>query len=287
MTKIPAPLVVRGDGAGGTVTYTFEVTNPGNTPLIVTDGDDSNCESVDFIGGDANGDQRLDTTETWTYECTRVLKEGLTQEDIFVDNTAEVHGVDPEGTQVDAEADATVQVLVPFINLEKDVVDPPTDPPVVAPGTPVTYEFTVTNLGNDPLTDITLTDDRCTPTFVDDGGGNGDDVLDLTETWTYTCTAVVINDPTINQATVTGTPSIGPDVDDPASAEVDVLFTDLNLNKVVDPNVVFSGDTVTYTYTLSVPATAVDPVQPPEGQTPADVVTDPDCAPVCGRGRRR
>ena len=50
---------------------------------------------------------------------------------------------------------------------------------------------------------------------------NGDGILDLDETWIYTCT-VAIDDDTINLATVTGTPSIGDDVDDPANAAVDV-----------------------------------------------------------------
>ena len=49
-----------------------------------------------------------------------------------------------------------------MINLEKEV-----DETLVAPGTEVDYTFTVTNPGNDPLSDITLADDHCTLTFVD------------------------------------------------------------------------------------------------------------------------
>jgi uncharacterized repeat protein (TIGR01451 family) len=203
-----------------------------------------------------------------------VLQHSLTQEDVFVDNTAFVNAVDPAGTEVSDDDDATVQVLTPGINLEKSV-----DQTLVAPGTPVTYTFTVTNTGNDPLTDITLTDDHCTPTFVG-GDTDGDGALDLTETWTYTCAGVVItNDPTINQALVIGTPSLGPDVSDPADAQVDVVHQDLQLVKSVDFNVVFSGDPVTYTYVLTNPS-ADDPLVTPEGTTHLNAVADDSCAPV-------
>ena len=55
------------------------VTNTGNVPLsgvIVTDdngtpGDPADDFNADFVGGDANADGLLDTTETWTFTATR------------------------------------------------------------------------------------------------------------------------------------------------------------------------------------------------------------------------
>jgi uncharacterized repeat protein (TIGR01451 family) len=271
--KTPDPVLVRGDNGGTAVTYTAAVTNTGNTPLTIVDGNDTNCHEIEFVGGDANGDGLLDLDETWTYECTRVLQASLTQDDIFVDNTAFVNGVAPNGELVTDDDDATVQVLTPAINLEK--VAEPTE---VASGTPVAYTFTVTNLGNDPLSDITLTDDQCgTPTFVE-GDDNEDGLLDLAETWTYTCTNVIVNDPTINQAEVTGTPTLGPDVSDPADAEVNVVYQDLQLTKTPSANLVFAGEEVTYTYVLS--NVGEDPLTTPAGVTHETAVADDACTPV-------
>ena len=273
LVKDADPVLVRGDNGGTEVVYTGTITNTGDVPLVLSDGGDSNCADIEFVGGDTNGDGKLDLDETWTYQCTLTLQAGLTQDEILVDNTADVAGVDPNGEQVTDTDDAEVEVLVPAINLEKEP-----SATQVAPGTAVTYTFTVINLGNDPLSAITLTDDQCgTPTFVG-GDTNGGGILDLDETWTYTCAAVIVNDPTINQATVTGTPTIGPPVTDPANAEVDVVFEDMNLDKTADPNVVLVGGEVTYTYVVSNPA--ADPLTPIAPTTRADLVTDDTCESV-------
>jgi len=272
LVKTPSATVVRGDAAGTSVTYTYTVTNTGNTPLAVSAPVDDNCPNVVFVGGDTNGDNRLDVTETWTYRCTRIIQAPLSQGDVVVTNTATVNATDPAGTPVSDTDTADVQVLTPAIHLEKSV-----DQTEVAPGTAVTYTFTVTNQGNDPLHDVTLTDDHCTPTLVS-GDTNGDGILDLTETWTYTCTGVITDDPTVNVATVTGTPTVGPDVTDQASASVDVVYEDLNLVKTASENVVYAGRPVTYSYTLT--NSGGDPLTPPAGLTHLTAVSDDSCAPV-------
>ena len=51
-----------------------------------------------------------------------------------------------------------------------------------------------TNLTADDLTalaDITATDDRCAPLVYTAGDANSNDLLDVTESWVYTCTTVL------------------------------------------------------------------------------------------------
>jgi uncharacterized repeat protein (TIGR01451 family) len=72
---------------GDTVTFTYVVTNLGNTPIsnvVVVDdagtpGNAADDFSPTFTGGDTDGDTLLDTTEAWTYEATRVATLGAHQ----------------------------------------------------------------------------------------------------------------------------------------------------------------------------------------------------------------
>ena len=63
---------------GSTVTFTYIVTNTGNVPLaglVVTD-DKGVTVSGPAPGGDADGDGRLDVTETWTYTASTIAVAG-------------------------------------------------------------------------------------------------------------------------------------------------------------------------------------------------------------------
>src|SRR4029077_17036593 len=95
----------------------------------------------------------------------------------------------------------------PSIVLTKSVSDD-----LVQTGSTVTYTFTATNTGDDPLTDIVLDDDQCADrVLVDDG--NGDAPLDPDEFWTWTCDTAITAE-TVNHATVTGLDHTATAVDD-------------------------------------------------------------------------
>ena len=74
------PPVVIPDGgtvaAGTRVTYVYTVTNTGNDVLNLvraTAVTDDKCSPVQYVSGDTGDDQKLGLSETWIYECTKVL----------------------------------------------------------------------------------------------------------------------------------------------------------------------------------------------------------------------
>jgi len=77
---------------------------------------------------------------------------------------------------------------------------------VVVPGSTVTYTYKVANTGTIDFKNIVVEDDKCSPvTYV--SGNDSDPLLNVGETWTYTCSTKVLKDQT-NNAKVTGTPVI-------------------------------------------------------------------------------
>lgn len=67
--------------AGTQVTYVYTLTNTGNDTLNLVRASavtDDKCAPVTYQSGDAGDDQRLATSETWVYECTKVLNPAST-----------------------------------------------------------------------------------------------------------------------------------------------------------------------------------------------------------------
>jgi len=92
----------------------------------------------------------------------------------------------------------------------------------------ITYTYWVTNPGNTPLSNISITDDKAgTPTYQS-GDVNGDNKLDVNETWVFTAGYTVLSQSQtpfilVNTATVSG--SYGPyRLTDQDSASVEILI---------------------------------------------------------------
>ncbi len=79
-------------------------------------------------------------------------------------NIATGTGKDDEGNTATGTDTATVSVVDP-----KVVIDKVAALTEISVGDSVTYTYTVTNPGNAPLADVTVTDDKCGPVTPDGG----------------------------------------------------------------------------------------------------------------------
>ena len=116
---------------GGSVTYTYTLTNPGDTALSDITVEDDKCAPVEYAGGDDNDNFLLDLDETWTATCTTTIT-------VTTLNTVVATGWDGETSVSDTDT-ATVTVLPPTappITAPPITAPPVTAPPVTAP--PVT-----------------------------------------------------------------------------------------------------------------------------------------------------
>lgn len=208
---------------GDAVTYTYIVGNPGLEALRDVTVSDDRCNPVDYEGGDADADGRLDPSETWTFRCTATLATTTT-------NTAVARGEDNEGNEATATDQATVRVIDPRIAIDKTA-----GAGEVQAGQSVTYTYTVTNPGDAPLAGVTVTDDRCSPVVMQGGDADSDGALDPGETWIYACTATLADAGSVtNIGTATGRDEIGQAVSATDTATVAVKAP-VVLGKVAGP----------------------------------------------------
>lgn len=196
ITSVPKPLsLAKGPGQ---VTYNYAVKNfllevALEGIQVVDDG----CSSIKFVTGDDDGDQKLDYSETWRYECT-------TRISTTTHSTATATGIVNNTIAVD-KASATVVVgssnpppLVSVINITK-VAQPLSLP---AQGGKITFTYKVNNPGQVPLSDVNISDNKCRNMSGKLGDVNGNNLLDINEVWIYTCVAS-LTETTTNTVTVT------------------------------------------------------------------------------------
>jgi len=181
ITSVPDPLAL--PGGAGSVTYHYAVKNfLAEVALTRVDVVDDTCSSVAFAEGDDDGDFQLDYNETWRYTCTTELA-NTTQ------STATATGTVNNITATH-NAYATVVVgsdnpppLVSIVNITK-VAYPLSLP---AEGGDIAFTYKVNNPGVVPLSDVTVTDDKCSAISSKLGDTNVNNLLDIDEVWIYTC----------------------------------------------------------------------------------------------------
>lgn len=185
--KIPTPLTL---AAGpGLVTYNYTIWNAGGqkalTDIKVTD---DKCSSVTYISGDINKNNKLDPDENWKFQCATKLSSTTT-------NTAVVTGYSDDSYHQPAIASMISTVVVgvpltpPLISITKV---PSRLTPLPSGGGAVTYTYTVKNPGTVAISNVLVTDDKCGPVSYISGDSNINKLLDLNETWIYTCKTNVL-----------------------------------------------------------------------------------------------
>lgn len=170
--------------------------------------------------------------------------------------------------------DIGAPVVVPPVPPLIDVVKVPNPLSLPDGAGDVEYTYTLRNIGTVPVTDLTMVGDSCSPITLASGDTDSDDILDLTETWIYTCTATLTETHT-NTVVATGWAN-GISATDIASATVVVgvpLVPPLiHVTKVPSSlALLVNGGTVTYTETITNP-----------GTVPLSMVrlTDDKCSPM-------
>jgi large repetitive protein len=174
---------------GETIGYAVTVANTGNVTLHAVNLTDpliaSFVRGADILG---NGDNIFDVNEIWSYAGSYAID----QDDIDAGNvhnqaTATALGPQDQAASDDADDD-TALPQNPHVTLAKAGTFNDEDEDAFADvGETIGYAFTVANTGNVTLHGVTVTDPQVTNAVRgSDIAGNGDNVLDVNEVWSYT-----------------------------------------------------------------------------------------------------
>jgi hypothetical protein len=248
----PGPALV----VGANATFTYVLTNTGSAALatvVLRDDNGTPANTADDFtvtnrtGGDTNNNNILETTETWTYTApTRVVTAGqYTNIGSVTANPVDANGTDIAGLADVTDTDPSNHFgATAGINVVKSTNGDDANTgsgPNLRVGTTATFTYLVTNTGNTQLSNVSVRDDNGTAgntaddfnaTFVS-GDTDGDNRLDVNETWTYRATRVVTRGLYTNIATATGNPVDAAGVD--IAALVDPSRTDPSSHTGVEP----------------------------------------------------
>ena len=207
---------------GEKLTYTFTVTNNGNLPLTnvtITDPrlglQDAPCVANLAVGA---------TTECPLLSVPAYTTTSGDQSAGKVVNAATVTGRPTTGGTVSADGEATIAVETtkPSVTLTMAVADSDDADTAASVDERLTYTYTVTNNGTQPLTNVRISDpDR----FINDAVCTQDLAPGQSFTCTFEATHVTTGDEVVrgvvdNQATVKATTQGGSDVTGGASASI-------------------------------------------------------------------
>ncbi len=230
--------------AGQVINYAITVDNTGNIDLTGVILTDEFADEVTLTGGD-NGDGILGVDETWTYTAAYTVTQADMNAGTALLNTAVVDTDQTEPQQDDA---TTTIDQSPGLTIAKDA----DKEAVTAAGQVINYAITVDNTGNIDLTGVILTDE-----FADEvtltGGDNGDGILGVDETWTYTA-AYTVTQADMNAGTAATTAVVDTDRAEPQQDDATTTIDQspgLTIAKDADKEAVTAaGQVINYAITV-------------------------------------
>lgn len=214
---------------GDTITYSIVVTNTGNyllTNILVTDPMLGVNQTIPSLAPGAS------TTINADHVVTASDPDPLP-------NTALALGVDVLGSPVSDSDDHSVDIIKPALEVVKTAV-----PEMATNPASVTYTYVITNIGDDPLSSVSLSDDKISVP----GSAIGELAVGASATLSAT---TILTATTTNVATVTGEDSLGGPVSDTDSATVEVFNPAITIVKSADPVVIVPGALVAYAYLVT------------------------------------
>lgn len=219
--------------SGGNVNYKFRITNLTLEPVTISTFTDDkvtlSSECLALVG--------TVIAPSSYVECAINNYPLSSPTDATFVNTATVVASDNEGNTDTANASATVTFARPSIDVEKTP-----DTQTVDEGLTATFQISVTNTGNVPLTNVTVTDSAtpsCDKTFAS---------LAVGATETYSCTTVALLASFTNVAVATGNYGTTQVTDQDSAALVLDYLPKIEVAKTASTNSVpESGGSVTYT----------------------------------------
>ena len=186
---------------GQEITYMVTVENIGSYAINTVTVEDPLATDMVYLSGD-DGDNILQVGETWTYIGTYTVTQavldgngvdtsGAIDNDGDIDNTVTINGQDPSDSSVPTatasevvEIDFSGEDAVFSVQKTADLASVSTD------GQEITYMVTVENIGSYAINTVTVEDPLATD-MVYLSGDDGDNILQVGETWTYIGTYTV------------------------------------------------------------------------------------------------
>jgi uncharacterized repeat protein (TIGR01451 family) len=217
---------------GGTPTFTIRVSNAGLVALknvFVTDALAPNCaRTIGTLGIPPAANSVV------TYTCTGNPATAAFTNEAIVDSRSDLDGAF-------GDSDTTI-VHVPRIDVTKTA-----SPTIVAPGGSTTWTITVTNIGDEPLSNVATTDAQV-PACARPSLGT----LAVGASTTYTCTSTGITSGFTNSVRATGNSPLGVGAVASDTATADVKVRNLSITKSVTPTTrTAAGQSVTYSFVVT------------------------------------